>query len=96
MIKSEFWFFFLHGITTNTYKKKMSTCKFSTDVKFYCGTIKYIRPVLENSYDHKISDWGAIVIKFLSKTHGDIIKIGHLTKGTYSHNCHFFPYLIWI
>lgn len=57
---------------------------------------KSIWPVLENSYDHKISDWGAIVIKFLSKTHGDIIKIGHLTKGTYSHNCHFFPYLIWI
>lgn len=52
--------------------------------------------MFENFYDYKISDWGVIVIKFLSKIYGDIIKIGYLIKGIYFYNCYFFLYLIWI
>lgn len=52
--------------------------------------------MFENFYDYKISVWGVIVIKFLSKIYGDIIKIGYLIKGIYFYNCYFFLYLIWI
>lgn len=54
------FFFSLHGITINIQKNVYMQTFYRCQILLWYN--KSIWPVLENSYDHKISDWGAIVI----------------------------------